>query len=142
MSPLLALVLSFATLLDGHGHPIPIREAIRAVIASVADTDIEAAELYVLVSHESAGRVDVRGDSGRSCGAWQTPCAETPMDGPQLGLRQARVAVRILRRAAANCPEHPIWMYASGRCAPSATARRYEGEIQMLLDRSRGEAQR
>lgn len=142
MSPLLALVLAFATLLDGHGHPIPIREAIRVVIASVADTPLEAAELFVLVSHESAGRVDVRGDSGKSCGAWQTPCAETPMDGPQLGLRQARKAVDILRRAAVGCPEHPIWMYASGRCVPSDTARRYEREVSMLLDKATVEAQR
>lgn len=136
MSPLLAVILAFATLLDGHGRPIPIREPIRLVIASVAESTFEAAALYVLVSHESAGRVDVKGDSGKSCGAWQTPCAETPMDGPNLGLRQARKAVEILRRAAVGCPDHPIWMYASGRCVSSPVAIRYEREVQMLLDKA------
>ncbi len=134
MSPLLTWLFLLPSLLDGHSRPIPIREAIRAVIASVADSRIEAASLYVLVSHESAGRVDARGDSGRSCGAWQTPCAETPMDGPNLGLRQARIAKAIYERAVVGCVEHPLWMYASGRCVSSQVALRYEREVKMLLD--------
>jgi hypothetical protein len=41
--------------------------------------------------------------------------------------------LRILR--AAPCA-HPIWAYASGRCAPTPVALRYEAEIGQQLQRA------
>ncbi len=130
----LAFILLWPTLHDGHQAPIPCPELARVTIANVAESRYEAAALYVLGAHESGWHMQARGDSGRSCGTFQTPCARTPMDGPELGRRQALVALQVLRTAIDRCPEHPVWMYASGRCAPSPIAIRYEAEIRVILD--------
>lgn len=136
---LAAWVLALPTVLDGHGRPIPRSSEVAAAIAVVAleqtyiDPRIMAGTLDVLAAHEGAYRLTSRGDHGRSCGTWQTPCWKTPMEGAELAVRQARIAVAEWRRSVDRCPEHPIWAYASGRCAASWVARRYEQEIRAAV---------
>jgi hypothetical protein len=131
---LLLWLLSLPLHVDGHAHGIPRPRGAATVIAQVAaetdDPKRYAAILDVLAAHESAYRTGVTGDSGRSCGAYQTPCARTPPD----GLGQTRLALAILHQAERTCTEHPIWAYASGRCVSSPVAVRYEREIQAALD--------
>ena len=119
--------------LDGHAHPIPRPYGAAKTIADVAATteapQTFAALLDVLAAHESAYHTGVTGDGGRSCGAWQTPCAETPPD----GLGQAKLALKILRRANNYCPVHAVWLYASGRCVSTQVARFYEREVRAMF---------
>ena len=136
---LVAWILSLAVAHDGHGRPIPRPAGFATVIATVAlehpevDPRIVAATLDVIAAHESAYRTSAIGDHGASCGAFQTPCARTPHD----ALGQARVAATIWLVAVDRCPEHPMWLYASGRCAPSRIARRYERFIREELSATR-----
>ncbi len=146
---LFTLLLTLAPLLDGHGHQIPRPEQAAHIIADEASrTELPAwytAALDVLGAHESAYHPSAKGDSGKSCGAFQTPCAMTPED----FRGQTKLAIAILRTAIDHCPEHPIWMYASGRCVSSPVALRYEMEISAemraitsALDKGAEEAQR
>ncbi len=123
------LLAALPHLLDGHGHPIPRPEVAARIIADEAGrTELPewfAAALDVLAAHESAYHPSALGDGGKSKGAFQTPVARTPDD----FRGQARLAISILKVAIDKCPEHPIWMYAAGRCVSSAVALRYEREI-------------
>ncbi len=121
---LAAWVGSLPLLCDATGHPHARSEAAALAIAQVA---IEAAPasafefaatLDVIAAHESGYQVGARGDRGRSCGAYQTPCVVTPKD----FLGQTRVAARIFAQASVACPAHPLWSYASGLCKKSRAA--------------------
>lgn len=118
----LVLLLALPPQLDGLRRPIPMPEPAAAIIAEVAPDAWYAAALVVLGAHEGGYHSYAVGDGGRSCGAFQTPCAVTPKDFHG----QALLAVKILETAREKCPAHPIWIYASGRCAPSRVARYYE----------------
>lgn len=130
---LLSWLLALPPLHDGHGAPIPRPRAAAETIATVAmETglpQIFAATLDVLAAHESGYRIAAVGDSGASCGAFQTPCARTPKD----ALGQTRLAVAILYQALSVCSEHTLWAYAAGRCIRSTVAVRYEREVRQEL---------
>lgn len=71
---------------DGRGADIPRPRGFENVVAEVVadhpelpDPRVLASAFDVVAAHESAYDSAAVGDSGRSCGAWQTPCAETPM---------------------------------------------------------------
>lgn len=132
---LLPWLLALIPLLDGHNFPIPLpRSTVEAIATAAEETEAPkafAAILYVLVSHESAGRIGAIGDNGRSCGIGQTPCAITPKD----ALGQARLMIRILKHANDVCPGHPIYAYASGRCVRSWAAEKYEREVREVAGR-------
>ncbi len=118
---------------DGHGHEIP-RASFAANTIAIVAVETEAPQVYaamldVLAAHESAYHTGVTGDGGRSCGAYQTPCARTPQD----GLGQTRLAARLLKQANDHCPGHPLWIYARGECKASAVALRYEAEVHRML---------
>jgi hypothetical protein len=83
----------------------------------------------VLAAHESGYRTSAKGDGGKSCGAYQTPCSRTPPD----AAGQTRLALSILKDANDRCPGHPLWLYASGHCASSRTAVWYESEVSRAL---------
>ena len=124
---LLAWILSASSAFaDGHGHAFPraplalaagIVDAALADASSAAplfpDARTTAALLLKIASRESGYRTEVVGDGGKSCGAFQTPCASTPLRDP---VRQPVLAIAILRRSFALCPEAPLAPYASGRC--------------------------
>jgi hypothetical protein len=119
---------------DGHGHEIPRQSFAANTIAIVVAAETDAPQVYaamldVLAAHESAYHTGVTGDGGRSCGAYQTPCARTPPD----GLGQTRLAARLLKQANEHCAGHPLWLYARGECKPSAIALRYEREVKAML---------
>jgi hypothetical protein len=129
----LALWLSTASaeLKDGHGYagrPAP------AVVQAIADESIAdplmgdpistAAVLLVFAFRESSYRADVRGDSGKSCGLFQSPCASTPLRDPKA---QATIALAIMRRSMVACPDFPFAVYASGSCS-SVAGRRISSE--------------
>jgi hypothetical protein len=118
---------------DRQGRPIRRPESAARVIAQVAvETEapyLFAVHLDVLAARESGYRLTVIGDGGKSCGAYQTPCARTPSD----ALGQTRLALAILRTAIGRCAEHPVWMYASGHCSSSSTALEYEALIRQEL---------
>ena len=118
---------------DGHGNPIPRTSFAANTIAIVAEgteaPQIYAAMLDVLAAHESAYHTGVTGDGGKSCGAFQTPCARTPPD----GLGQTRLAAALLKQANDACPGHPLWVYARGECKPSRVALWYEAEVRRAL---------
>ncbi len=128
---LLQVLLALPLLHDGNGLPIRRPKAIAAVIAQVVADDggslEEAITLDVLAAHESGYHVEAYGDSGRSCHLYQTPCRLTPPD----PLGQTRLALKLLRASA--CP-HPLWTYASGRCAATRTALRYEAQVEAHLE--------
>jgi hypothetical protein len=130
---LLVWLVALPVHVDGHHHPIPRPYGAALTIANVAaETELPqvyAAMLDVLAAHESGYRNSVTGDSGRSCGAYQTPCARTPPD----GLGQTRLALALIRQANDACPGHPLWLYASGRCASTWTAAWYEREVHARL---------
>jgi hypothetical protein len=128
---ILAWLLALAPIRDGNGHDIPRPRAAAATIADVAvETDepqMFAALLDVLAAKESGYRTNAAGDcpgmrpgdpkctralGAKSCGAFQSPCAITPVD----GAGQARLAVSLLRRSFAACPEYPLSVYGTGRC--------------------------
>lgn len=143
---LFTILFALAPLLDGHHQPIPRPERAAQIIADEASrTDAPewfAAALDVLAARESAYRPSALGDSGRSKGAYQTPVARTPDD----FRGQTKLAIAILRMAIDHCPEHPIWMYASGRCIATPVALRYERDIatemRLLVDSGKEMAQR
>ena len=158
----LALILDFEKPVR---QPIPRSQNVANVIATAANETNSpkefAAYLDVLGAHESGYDTSAVGDHtggiGRSCGAWQTPCAETPgftssecswaeesptpgchwgwkfHPSPTIALQQARKAIQILKRAVDGCPDHPIWMYASGLCTRTKTATLYEDEVNAEL---------
>ena len=88
-----------------------------------------AATLDLIAAHESRYSPLARGDAGRSIGAYQTPRHRTPAT----LAGQTRLAARILSEAARSCPAHPLWAYASGRCATSYAARDMERSVARAL---------
>lgn len=134
---LLAWLLALPVVRDGHGAELPRPRGFFDVIATVAlehdelgDPRILAAALDVVAAHESAYRMTAIGDSGRSCGAWQTPCGETPI-GHDVGLAQARVAAKWLIASMTRCPDHPLALYATGRvCGSVRVADFYWREVR------------
>ena len=123
---LLALPLYNAT-----PRPPEFATAIADVALAVApDAPLElAATLDVIAAHESRYRPTASGDHGRSAGAYQTPASRTPRD----VAGQTSLAARILADAARACPAHPLYAYASGRCAPSYAARAMERAVAASL---------
>ena len=123
---LLALPLYNAT-----PRPPEFATAIADVALAVApDAPLElAATLDVIAAHESRYHPLARGDHGRSAGAYQTPKHRTPRD----IAGQTQLAARILADAARACPAHPLYAYASGRCAPSYAARAMERAVAASL---------
>lgn len=148
---LLAWLLSLPPVTDAHGYPFRRPEGAARTIVKVAlehpevDPRVLAATLDVLAARESRYRPHAAGDcptlpagserctrelGARSFGAYQTPIAETPPD----ALGQTRLAASILLGRALNaCPEHIVWAFASGHCAPSRIAREYEALIAKAL---------
>lgn len=154
---LVGIVLALPFVLDYEAPrrmPIPRSAKVANVIAVASlETDSPIATaifLDVVGAHESGYVTSAIGDHfdgiGRSCGAWQTPCARTPgfsrcTEGegcrwgwvfhgqPTTALAQARVAISIWQRAREGCPDHPMWMYASGNCSRSRTADLYENDM-------------
>ena len=133
---LFALLVALPALHDGHGRPIRRPEGAAKAIVEVVATDSEdprdAVTLDVLMAHESGYHLDALGDSGQSCGPLQTPCALLPLHAPPHAY--IRLALRILR--ASPCA-HPLYSYASGRCAPTPVAVRYEREVEANVARAR-----
>ena len=123
---LLALPLYAAT-----PRPPEFAAAIADVAVAVAPDAPEqlAATLDVIAAHESRYRPLARGDHGRSAGAYQTPASRTPAT----IIGQTSLAARILADAARACPAHPLYAYASGRCAPSYAARAMERAVAASL---------
>ena len=123
---LLALPLYAAT-----PRPPEFAQAIAIVALRAApDAPLElAATLDVIAAHESAYPPLARGDDGRSAGAYQTPAGRAPRD----VAGQTQLAARILADAARACPAHPLYAYASGRCAPSYAARDMERAVAASL---------
>jgi hypothetical protein len=141
---------SLPLVLDGHGHAIPRPRAAVATIVEAANASpaplLFAAWLDVLAAHESGYRTSAAGDcpglsagsrectrdrGAHACGAWQGLCAALPPKATPLN--QALLAVHDLVRAIAVCPEHPLWAYASGHCARTAVAVRYEADVAREL---------
>jgi len=88
-----------------------------------------AATLDLIAAHESRYHPLARGDGGRSVGAYQTPKHRTPAT----IAGQTRLAAQMLAEAARACPAHPLWAYASGRCASSYAARGMERAVAASL---------
>ena len=118
-------------LYQGIARPPEFALAIAEVALATAPDAPEqlAATLDLIAAHESRYRPAARGDHGRSAGAYQTPSSRTPRD----IAGQTRLAARILSEAARACPAHPLWAYASGRCAPSYAARAMESAVAASL---------
>ena len=118
-------------LYQGIARPPEFAAAIADVALAVAPDAPEqlAATLDLIAAHESRYRLTARGDHGRSAGAYQTPAARTPRD----IAGQTQLAARILADAARACPAHPLYAYASGRCAPSYAARAMERAVAASL---------
>ena len=118
-------------LYQGIARPPEFALAIAEVALATAPDAPEqlAATLDLIAAHESRYRPAARGDHGRSAGAYQTPSSRTPRD----IAGQTRLAARILGEAARACPAHPLWAYASGRCAPSYAARDMERAVDRAL---------
>ena len=135
---LVAWLLSLPLLHDGTPLHAPIHrpEAAVHVIAQAAleteDPPMYAALLDVFAARESAYRPTAVGDHGRSCGAWQTPCARTPM-GKGAALEQARLAIRIFRASFAGCPDHPLALYETGRCMEWGSHRMTEVRAELAV---------
>ncbi len=107
-------ILTIALLMhDAHGYTRPMPQRVAEAIASVAPDRETAALLVVFAFRESTYRDDVRGDSGKSCGLFQTPCVVTPLRDAR---KQVEVAMGIFKRSAIACPEHPLAIYGTGRC--------------------------
>lgn len=114
-----------------------------------ASPELYVAFLDVFAARESGYRLDAAGDcpgmppGDRRCtvalgalsfGAWQTPVARTPKTAASpmlLAVAQARLALSILETSMAGCPDHPIAMYMTGRCAPVGAMR--EAEIAAAM---------
>lgn len=131
ITQILAWLLVVPLILDGHRWPIPRPISAAAIIAKVAaeteDPKFFAALLDVQAAKESGYRADAAGDcpgmragdpkctralGAKSCGAYQTPCAETPENAEA----QTRLALAYIRRSYAACPAHPLSVYGTGRC--------------------------
>ena len=127
----LAAWLIALPLYNATPRPPEFATAIAIVALTFApDAPLElAATLDVIAAHESRYRPTASGDHGRSAGAYQTPAARTPRD----IAGQTQLAARILADAARACPAHPLWAYASGRCAPSYAARAMESAVAASL---------
>lgn len=110
---------------SGHSRSMP-RDLAEAIVEAAqarpvaGDAKTTAALLAVLAFRESSFRNDVTGDGGASCGAYQTPCAITPLRDWKA---QTRIALDILERSFAACPEYPLAIYASGSCTSAAGRR-------------------
>lgn len=124
-------LLALPPVLDGHGHAIPRPRPAVMVISTVAattdDPQLFGALLDVIAAKESGYRTKAAGDcpgmragsllctrerGAKSCGAYQTPCAVTPLD----GLGQTRLALATLKRSFVACPVFPLAVYGTGRC--------------------------
>jgi hypothetical protein len=140
---LLIIVLALSPVPDSKGRPITRNASAARDIATVcAETTVPvfcAIALDVLAARESNYRKDVAGDcpnmragdpactrelGARSCGAFQTPCGETPAR--LTGIDQVRIAWKWLAKATRDCPDHPLWAYAVGKCVKTAIASTYE----------------
>ena len=89
---------------DASGAPFRRPAGFVSIVASLAaesedlDPRLLAATLDVVGAHESSYDAAAVGDGGDSCGAWQTPCAETPMPaGWRAEYRPARAAENAAR---------------------------------------------
>ena len=118
-------------LYQGTPRPPEFAAAIADVALALAPDAPErlAATLDLIAAHESAYHLTARGDGGRSVGAYQTPRHRTPAT----IAGQTRLAAQMLDEAARACPAHPLWAYASGRCAPSYAAREMERAVAASL---------
>lgn len=121
------LLVAASQLLDRSGHAGRPPQAVVDAIAAGATADPVAGDqvhtaalLLVIAFRESSYRADVRGDSGKSCGLYQTPCARTTLRDPA---QQTRLALQILRQSFTACPDFPLAVYASGSCANPAGRR-------------------
>lgn len=131
---LAAWLCSLPALHDGNGLDIPRPAQFCPVVATVAlehpevDVRLMASLLDVIAAHESGYRTHPHGwnDGGKSKGAFQTPASTTPDD----PLGQTRLAARILTVSMTSCPEHPLSLYASGRCATIRVAELYAAEAR------------
>ena len=128
---------------DGYHRGIPRPQGFTDVIAVAvlegSDDPVQerilAATLDVLAAHESGYRQKAVGDSGRSCGAWQTPCGETPLEGDHVGLKQARIAVKWVKRSFDLCPDYPLAKYATGvTCGSVRIADYYWRQVRLELE--------
>jgi len=118
-------------LYDATPRPPEFAAAIAVVALQRAPDAPEqlAATLDLIAAHESRYHLTARGDGGRSVGAYQTPRHRTPAT----IAGQTRLAAQMLAEAARACPLHPLWAYASGRCAPSYAARGMERAVAASL---------
>lgn len=113
-----------------------------------------AAELDMFGAHEGGYCISVVGDSGSSCGTFQTPCAATPgfarctedeennhtkchhhwafHNARGVALAQARKAATVLQEWASKC-DHVVWGYARGACERTHTADLYENDLNVSL---------
>jgi hypothetical protein len=110
-----AVALAMAAQLASH-EPLTQLQAPRAValeVARIADSVDEAALLLVVAWHEGRFRLYVRGDGGQSVCTMQVQGDA----GAYYDLRRCvETGMRKLRRSAEACPDHPLAVYASGRC--------------------------
>lgn len=162
VAELIVVLAALAPVHDGHGRGIPRPSGFPQVIAKAAleqgdvDARMLAAEFDILAAHESGYDTSARGDVhdgvAHSCGAWQTPCVETPgfarcIEGDDcrrgwrftpsstIALEQARVARKWILWSNARCPDHPLSLYASGTiCGRVRVADRYWAEVRSELE--------
>lgn len=132
------LIMTLAVLKDGNGADLPRRTGFADVVAAAVvehpdfDWRMLAAAEDVIASHESGYDAAAVGDSGKSCGAWQTPCAETPMPA---GWRPEYEAARAKLDAAKAMPietaeerdERETALRSARRALASAHAHRLAG---------------
>lgn len=106
------LLMTLAVLKDGNGADLPRKQGFADVVATAVSEHPEfdwrklAAALDVIGAHESGYDAAAVGDSGKSCGAWQTPCDETPMPaGWRTEYEPARAAAQAARAMPATTEE-------------------------------------
>ena len=121
-------VLTIALLVtDSHGFSRAMPAKLAQAILNATKDRAEQAVMVVFAFHEGSYRTDVRGDSGASCGTFQSRCAVTPLctaSSPQACFdTQARIALDTMHRSFAACPEYPLAVYASGSCTSAAGRR-------------------
>ncbi len=96
---------------EGLAEAIASEAIANPLFAGVDGPQQTAALLVVFGFRESSYRSSAVGDGGRSCGVFQTPCKETPLGDVN---RQARIAIRIMKRSIEAIPEHPLALYCGG----------------------------
>lgn len=98
-------------------------------IEMVSDGDPVLATRLVSIGHfESGFALFAKGDHGRSCGIYQTPCSATPKD----ILGQTKLAARMIDWSIKLCGD--LTAYASGQCGRGKiAAEKRESLAQKLL---------